>query len=56
MAGRARSIGDADPPDCVRYFPNWVADHRVVFELLRSTIDWEQPSITLFGRTAPIPG
>jgi alkylated DNA repair dioxygenase AlkB len=55
MAGRARSVDDADPPACVRYFPSWVADQKVVFELLWSTIDWQQPSITLFGRTAPIP-
>ena len=42
-------------PDCVEYFPRWVADPEAVFERLQTEIAWEQHEITLFGRTVPTP-
>jgi alkylated DNA repair dioxygenase AlkB len=42
-------------PGCVDYRPGWVDDHQSVFDRLRVEIRWEQPKISLFGRTASVP-
>jgi alkylated DNA repair dioxygenase AlkB len=42
-------------PNCVDYWPGWVGDHRSLLDQLRDAISWEQPAITLFGRTVPVP-
>jgi alkylated DNA repair dioxygenase AlkB len=42
-------------PDCIGYWPGWVAGPDVLFEQLRAGLAWEQHEITLFGRTVPTP-
>jgi alkylated DNA repair dioxygenase AlkB len=44
-----------EAPDCVDYYPGWVDNADQLFELLRNDIAWEQHTITLYGRTVPIP-
>jgi alkylated DNA repair dioxygenase AlkB len=44
-----------EAPDCVDYYPGWVDNADQLFELLRNDIAWEQQTITLYGRTVPIP-
>lgn len=50
--GRARAD---DPPACVRYVPGWLADHERRLDELASSIRWEQPTVTVFGRRHPTP-
>jgi alkylated DNA repair dioxygenase AlkB len=45
----------ASPPSCVDYRPSWVPDHAALLDRLNAEIAWEQPEITLFGRTVPTP-
>ncbi|HEY6811466.1 MAG TPA: alpha-ketoglutarate-dependent dioxygenase AlkB [Propionibacteriaceae bacterium] len=42
-------------PDCVAYYPGWVDDAHRLFDLLRGDIGWEEHTITLYGRSVPIP-
>lgn len=43
------------PPACFQYRSAWLSDSdRLMAELTRS-IEWEQPEITIFGRTVPTP-
>jgi alkylated DNA repair dioxygenase AlkB len=42
-------------PDCIDYYPNWVANADQLFALLRAEIAWEQRALTLYGRTMPTP-
>ncbi len=42
-------------PDCIDYYPNWVANADQLFALLREEIAWEQQILTLYGRTMPTP-
>jgi alkylated DNA repair dioxygenase AlkB len=50
---RLDSLSDA--PGCMAYHPGWVEDDQSLFDQLQDEINWEQHSITLFGRTVPIP-
>ena len=42
-------------PGCIDYRPGWVLDHLALLDRLSTEIAWEQPTITLFGRTVPTP-
>ena len=44
-----------EAPDCVDYYPGWVDHADQLFELLRNNVAWEQHTITLYGRTVPVP-
>ena len=45
----------SEVPGCVEFRPGWVTDDQSLFHQLQADITWEQPEITLFGRTVPTP-
>jgi alkylated DNA repair dioxygenase AlkB len=48
-------VTPADGPACVRYVPGWLDDDDRWMAALVDTVEWEQPTVTVFGRQHPTP-
>jgi alkylated DNA repair dioxygenase AlkB len=44
-----------EAPECIDFYPGWVADADRLFTVLQKEIAWEQHVLTLYGRTMPTP-